>query len=361
MSESVTSKKQCVTCDKSGGTVICDGCQQSFCIKHVSEHRQELGVQLDVIMQEHDLLREELEKPSAKKNRILKKIDKWEKDSIAKIQTAAENARKALQELLEQSKERLTKVCHDVSEALRSSREADNFSEHDLDQWKKQLQELQSEITSPSSAKLIQDKGAPIYRMILKIDEPSKNQSASSNEPPPTTNSDTLDLQERFLQTIGPVNLEEHSYLAKCVGSRTNFACIRGRFLYSKGCYLIRFKIEQSKQPYRIFFGCMSFQGSLKENAFKSPHAVGWFGSNQVYEHGRCSTNCQKYGYYSTMIAKDELHLTIDCDNKQIRLFHERTKMTCVLSVNDKLAPFPWQYLVVLCNPGDSVRILPNS
>ena len=31
-------------------------------------------------------------------------------------------------------------------------------------------------------------------------------------------------------------------------------------------------------------------------------------------------------------------------------------KKTCTLSVNENLAPFPWQYLVVLCNRGDSVR-----
>jgi hypothetical protein len=105
----------------------------------------------------------------------------------------------------------------------------------------------------------------------------------------------------------------------------------------------------------------MSSQIALKENVFKSQQAVGWFGFNQVYEHGHCTTNCQKYGYYSSKITnKDELHLIIDCDEKQIKLIHDRLKTTCTLSVNSELAPFPWQYLVVLCNSGDSVRILPN-
>jgi hypothetical protein len=350
MSASANSKKQCVTCNKSGGILICDGCQQAFCVKHVTEHRQELGVQLDGIIQEHDLLQQEIDNPSAKKNPSLKKIDKWEKDSIAKIQTAAETARKTLQELLEKSKERLKKVCRDVTENIHSSREADDFSEHDLDRWNKQLKELQLEVTSPSSFKLIQDKNAPIYQWIVK-----------TNEPPPKTNSTTSDSQERFVQTLGPVNLEEDGSLAKLVDSPTGFAYMRGRFLYSKGRHLIRFKIEQSKQPYRIFFGCMSSQGSLKENAFKSPEAVGWFGYNQVYENGRCSSNVKKYGYISSkIISGDVLNLILDCDKKQIQLIHERGKMTCKLSVNDKLAPFRWQLLVILCNPGDSVRILPN-
>ncbi|CAF3468474.1 unnamed protein product [Rotaria sp. Silwood2] len=157
MSASASNKKQCVLCNKSGGIMICEGCQQAFCGKHVIEHRQTLSGQLDNIMQEHDLLQQELAQPSLKKNPLLKKIDKWEKDSIAKIQVAAETARKTLQELLEQSKERLSKTCRDITENLRASQEADDFSENDLQRWKKQLKELQLEITSPSSAKLILD------------------------------------------------------------------------------------------------------------------------------------------------------------------------------------------------------------
>ncbi|CAF1317798.1 unnamed protein product [Rotaria sp. Silwood1] len=361
MSASVLNKKQCVLCNKSGGILVCDGCQQAFCGKHVSEHRQYLAGQLDGIMQEHDILQQELTQPSLKKNPLLKKIDKWEKDSIAKIQVAAETARKTLQELLEQSKEKLLKTCSDIRENLRASHEADDFSETDLIQWKKQLKELQLEITSPSSAKLIQNKNAPIYIMTLKTDDSSNDQGANKKEPSTSSNSSNLDLQERFVQTLGSVIVEENGYLAKCVDARPSFAYIRGRFLYSAGCYTIRFRIENCKQPYRIFFGCMASKTALKENDFRAADSVGWFGSNQVYENGRCSSNVSKYGYKSGNIkTNDVLYLIIDCTKKQIRLFHERLKTTCTLSVNDNLASFPWQFLLVLCNPGDSVRILPN-
>jgi hypothetical protein len=312
-------------------------------------------------MQEHDSLQHEMEQSSSEKNPLLKEIDQWEKDSIAKIQAAAEMARTTLQELMSKLKERLSKVGLDITKDLRSSREADDFSENDLIRWKEQLKELRNEIISPSAAKLILDKRAPIHIIKLTTNESSNSQSASSNKPPPKTNSANSDTQERFLQTLGSINLGDSGYLAKRVGSRVGFAHIRGRFLYSQGCYTIRFKIEQCAQPYRIFFGCMSSQGTLKDNSYDSPHAVGWFGFNQVYEHGRCTTNCQKYGYYSTAIEiNDELDLILDCNNKQIRLFHGRKKTICTLLVNDNLAPLPWQYLVVLCNPGDSVRILHN-
>ena len=361
MSASATSKKQCVTCNKSGGILTCDGCQQIFCGKHVIEHRQELSNQLDHIMQEHDLLQHELGEPMSKKNSLLKKIDKWEKDSIVKIQAAADTARTTLDKLLEQSKEQLSKACRDITENLRSSRQDDDFSENDLSRWKKQLKELQSEMTSPSSAKLIPDKSAPIYLMVLKFNDASNNQSPSSNISPPTTTSSNPDLQERFLQTLGPVNREEGGNLAKHIGTALDSAYIRGRFLYPKGCHTVRFKIEKCKQPYRIFFGCMSSQMALEVNAFRSSTSVGWFGSNQVYEHGRCSCNVKKYGYTSSKIQTDDvLNLTLDCTKMELRLFHERLKTTCILPVNHNSTPFPWQFLMILCHPGDSVRILPN-
>jgi hypothetical protein len=360
MSASATSKKQCVTCNKSGGILTCDGCQQTFCGKHVTEHRQELGGQLDNVMQDHDLLQQELGQPSPKENPLLQKIDKWEQDSIAKIQATAETARKTLRELLEQSKERVSKECRDIKETLRSARDADDFSENDLDKWKKQLKELQLEMTSQSSTKLIYDKSARIYLIKLENNNASNNQSASNEDTPSKTTSSNLDSQEQFCQTLGSVKIEDGNYLLRHNGAWGN-VYTRGRFLYSTGCHTIRFTLEKCSHPYRIFFGCMSSQTALKENAFSLPDSVGWFGSNQVHEHGSCSSNTQKYGYNSTKLQTgDELHLIIDCNKKQIRLFHQRLKTTCTLSVNPNLAPFPWHSLVVLGNPGDSVRILPN-
>jgi hypothetical protein len=249
-----------------------------------------------------------------------------------------------------------------MTEKFRSSRENDDFSEIDLDRWKKQLQELKLEITKPSGAKLIPDKSASIYLMILTSNDSSNNQSASDNEPPPTTSSPKPDLQERFLQILGPVNLDEGGSLAKHTGTTADCAYIRGRLLYSGVCHTVRFKIEKCKPPYRIFFGCMSSRTPLKEDAFRSPTSVGWFGSNQVYEHGRCSSNSRKYEYNSSKIqANDVLYLTLDYTTMQLRLFHERLETTCILSVNHNSCPFPWQFLMVLCNPGDSVRILLNS
>jgi uncharacterized UBP type Zn finger protein len=53
-------KQTCTKCSKGGGIAMCNGCQQSFCIKHFVEHRQELSQQMEDIGQEHDLLRRDM-------------------------------------------------------------------------------------------------------------------------------------------------------------------------------------------------------------------------------------------------------------------------------------------------------------
>ena len=362
MSATMLAKKLCVPCNKMTGILVCVGCQQGFCGKHLVEHRQELGVKLDGIMQEHDSLQQELQQPSSKKNALLERITAWEVESVAKIRVAADNARRSLEEMLERSREDVVKACRDITETLRSSREADDFSEGDLIQWMKQVKALQKEIKRPSSVNLVYEESSAIAWIAVKGKNTASGESASKEKPPEQGNQSKPTIQERFLQIIRPVSLSESGSVSKRVGSRTGFAHMRGQYKYSTSCFTIRFRIEQGARPYRIFFGCMSSEEELKENAFKCPQAVGWFGFDQVYEHGRCTSNVSKYGYYSSKIdTNDELHLTLDCDNKQIRLFHEREKRTSILSVNTKLAPLPWQFLVVLCHAGDSVRILPSA
>ena len=362
MSAPPPAKKLCAPCNKMTGILVCVGCQQGFCGKHLVEHRQELAVKLDGIMQEHDTLQQELQQPSSKKNALLERITAWEVESVAKIRIAADNARRSLDEMLERSKEDVVKACRDMTETLRSSREADDFSEGDLTQWMKQVKALQKEIRRPSSVNLVYEESSVIPWIVMKGKHTASGESASKEKPPEQVKQSKSAIQERFLQTIGSVSLSENGSLSKRMGSGEGFAHMRGQYRYSSSCFTIRFRIEQCKQPYRIFFGCMSSTVDLKEDAFKCPQAVGWFGSDQVNEHGRCASNVSKYRYQSSKIrVDDELHLTLDCDNKQIRLLHEREKRTSTLYVNTTLAPLPWQFLVVLRHADDSVRILPSA
>jgi hypothetical protein len=100
---SSSSKAPCATCaNKSAGIFRCEGCLQVFCRKHLNEHRDLLSHQLDEIIIEYDILQQAIVEDKNKQNKqhpILKEIDKWEKDSIVKIQQVAEEARQQVKKL----------------------------------------------------------------------------------------------------------------------------------------------------------------------------------------------------------------------------------------------------------------------
>jgi hypothetical protein len=305
-------------CPKSGGIMTCDGCLQAFCGKHSVEHRQQLTNQLDGIMQEHDLIQNEL-RQSSKHNSLSKKIDKWEKESITKIQFAAETARADLKRLLDTPKESISKACHDIAVNLRSSRENDDFSENDLTRWMDQLKELNLEIHSPSSFKLIEDKKSVIYLITIQNSNSTNKKHVGSRELFPSSRSPMLSTHERFSQVFGPAILEKEGLLAKYAGSTGAYAHILGEQLYSQGRYITRFKIQCNTKLYDIFFGCISSEGDTGSIRYDSPFAVGWYGANEVHRHGLYMSDSDIHGYDSNNIKTDDvLILTFDCEKKQL-------------------------------------------
>jgi len=357
MSASVSGKKQCVKCNKGGGILICDGCQQPFCGKHVSEHRQELANQLDGIMQEHDLLQQELGR-SLDEQSLLQDIKKWEDESITKIRVAAEAARADLRQFIVESKEQLSKACQDIARDLRSSREADDFSENDLNRWMGQLKVLQRETTSPSSIQLCEDNYLTIPLITIKHLDSANKKPSKSTEFSSVKNLSASSSQDRFWKVLGNAELDENGFLAKHIGGSLGFAHILGQKLYSQGRHIIRFQIEQSRRPDDIYFGCISSQLTDDQTRHDSSFAVGWFGDKDLYQHSVRSNVSDSLD--SRLETNDIVCLTLDCDNRQIELFHESINKTYKARVNMDKSPFPWQFLVALCFKNDCVRILPN-
>jgi hypothetical protein len=356
MSASVTGKKQCITCSKSGGIMICDGCQQSFCGKHSIEHRQELTNQLDGITQEHDLLQEELEQSSID-NSLLKQINTWEKESITKIQVAAEVARADLQQILDASKERISKTCRDIAVNLRSSREADDFSESDLNRWMEQLKELKLEFDSSPSIKLVEDENSSIPLIIIKHSHFASKKPTISKPIFVAKNPALSVEQERFSQVFGDGILEEEGTIIRHMGVTGDYVHVLGERLYSQGRWVVQFRIKYQSSPYNTFFGCISPEVVTEKISYGLPAAAGWFGCNQIFHHNKLTLN----GYDSSKIrSNDILNVTFDCDKHQIELYHQRTNQTNTLQIDVRKAPFPWRLLVVLYGFNDSVRIIPN-
>ncbi|CAF0941976.1 unnamed protein product [Adineta steineri] len=354
-------RKSCTTCNKGGIVMSCDRCEHTFCDKHVIEHRQQSTNQLNDLIREHDLLQDEI-KHTSNSHFLFKAIDKWEKESMIKIQSTAEAARIELREMIETSKDRISSTCHDVVKNLQVSREAGQFCQDDLIRSMQQLKDIKMKIASPLPVNLVENKNSSIHLITIKGTDFMNKEFEKAKIISITKRVQTSHNQDKFSKVIGSATISEDGLLAKHNCQNSTFAYIIGQQLYSKGRQTIRFKIEHSQMPYNIFFGCISSQMNLNQINYNLSCVAGWFGYNEVYHHGSTSKDVQMHGYDSNKIETyDVLSLTFDCDEKQIELYPERTKKIHELSIDTDKAPLPWQLLVVLTYENDSVRILYNA
>jgi hypothetical protein len=324
-------KKVCIKCGKFGGVFTCDGCEKSFCGQHTSVHRQELAHQLDVIGQEHDLLRRDLTNNTGQDS-ILTRINAWETESIAKIKTAVEKARVDLRQFREQ----LETSCSQISEELCSSRELDNYSEVDLGRWMEKLKLLRNELEKPTRIDIEQEHGKDSIDLI-KIYQ--------------TTH-------ERFAEVVGSATLSKDRFTA----TNTNhthllrFTSIRGALSYSSGLHKIYFEIMHKKQNY-LFFGVMSSSQQLIANAYCLSSVYGWWDVGYPVLEG----NSPDHYPGGIIKAGDKIALTLDCDQGHISYIVDHTKRSEKLEIDKNSCALPWNLLIAMDCMGDSVRLLPNA
>ncbi len=168
------SKRTCSKCEKTAGSFSCDGCGQSFCLKHVTEHRQELNYQMDNIEQEHNIIHLELLNQKEKQNEheIFNRIDQWEKESIEKIHQIADESRTTLKQILDSILDYGHKSLKKVSLKLHRARESDDFFENDLHRWMQQLNHLRAEIECMSnSISIINDHSTSVIQFIKIVQD----------------------------------------------------------------------------------------------------------------------------------------------------------------------------------------------
>jgi adenylosuccinate synthase len=96
---STSSKLSCVTCNKGIGQFKCEGCSQTFCIKHATEHRQALSQKLDEVILEHDMFQQTITEDKNENHSLIYYIDQWEEKSIDKIRQIAKEIRQEVNQL----------------------------------------------------------------------------------------------------------------------------------------------------------------------------------------------------------------------------------------------------------------------
>ncbi|CAF2673812.1 unnamed protein product [Rotaria sp. Silwood2] len=363
----ITTRKPCAKCSKGSGVTTCDGCQQSFCTKHFVEHRHELSQQMNNISQEHGLFRRDLSKESPK-HPYLNRIDSWERESISKIQAAAEIARTDLRQLLDRTKNDLKTSVEKLTNEINSCQQSDDFTENDLKRWSEQLKELRKNLDTPSTIFLVNDDDMKSSIHLIRIcDKQLKQQQQIQRPCTPVIRTlehrmhnikdSTCIINEKFGDIDGKATLSEDNLLVTCcLVSILTQPIIYGINRYSTGKHQIRFRIEKMGDL-RLFFGIIR---SL-ENISRSGQAqnnnnslYGWWDLNEAIINGKVQTT----KYRNIVSTGDELTLILDCDNKQVQLQHHRTKRLAQLLIDLNKCPFPWKIVIRLQSAGDCVRIL---
>ena len=191
-----TNRKFCVKCDgtkSSGGLFTCDGCKQMFCSRHVVEHRQELDLRLDSVVQEHDLLQQECSQLTQDQP-VLKKIDVWEHISIRKIEQTANQLRAECRRLYQTGNESVKQDCSELAQRLRHAREREDYAECELMAWGATLNQLRTYLESMKTIDIVPDCRSPLNLMVVRhnmgrTDDVSSPRFPSREETDETTHS----------------------------------------------------------------------------------------------------------------------------------------------------------------------------
>ncbi|CAF0983341.1 unnamed protein product [Rotaria magnacalcarata] len=361
-----TAKKPCAKCSNGSAVTTCDGCQQSFCTRHFVEHRHELSQQMNNISQEHVLIRRDLSKETPK-HPFFNRIDTWERESINKIQAAAETARADLRHLLDRTKNDLNLSVEKLTTELNSCQQSDDFTENDLKRWTEQLKELRKNLEIPSAISIVnEDDIESSIRLIRVYDKQQKQQVTQRPFTPvirPVENRihNIKDLicinNEKFGEIDGKANLSEDKLVVTCcLASILTQPIVYGTNRYSTGKHQVRFRIEKMGDL-RLLFGIIRSLENISRSGQSQNNnnsLYGWWDLNEAIINGKVQTT----KYRNIMTTGDELTLTLDCDSKQIQLQHHRTKRLAQVIIDLNKCPFPWKIVIRLQSAGDCVRIL---
>lgn len=355
---SASSKRVCAKCNKGAGTAMCYGCEQSFCTKHFIEHRQELAHQMECIGQEHDLLQRDLTHDHSAHG-LLARIDRWEQESISKIQIAAQTARTTLQQILNRPKNNLQGSMSKVTEELQTSRELDDYTELDIKKWTEQLQEFRMALDQPINLQVDFEKDSRSAIRLLRVAEPQAldtlSSLASSHDTSTwTSQSSEPALTERFEDIFGKVTLSEGGLVATCLGGHADRSCVAGTGRYSTGVHYIHFRIEQTSTHYHSFFGIINAGEKMTYDLWNSTSFHGWWDLDYNVISGKSNRRLSP----ETIRMGDEVTLMLDCINRRMQLEHHRTNRTVTMPIDVELCPFPWKIIVLLLGKDDCVRIL---
>jgi hypothetical protein len=166
-----TARGLCVICGKEKRGVKCEGCSQMFCFEHLPVHLQQLSAELDEIEINRDIFRQTLNEQinDPKNYSLIKQIDRWEEESIKRIQQTAKECRQLLSQQTTQHIPKIEVNLIKLTAQMRQIRKENDFNEIDLSQFKQKLAKLTKELDQPSNVSIQQDSTSLIKNISVVI------------------------------------------------------------------------------------------------------------------------------------------------------------------------------------------------
>lgn len=140
----------CRECDRS--SYQCEGCRQSFCRTHLSQHRENLNQQFHNLTTEYSNLQQILSLPPSyesltENTELVNKINQWEIDSIRQVKELAETAREKLRSRSDViPTERFRPELQQFNDELQGIQQANNLIESDIQRLISKFKDLKFKI-----------------------------------------------------------------------------------------------------------------------------------------------------------------------------------------------------------------------
>lgn len=221
-------------------------------------------------------------------------VERWERESIDGIHQFADETRDQIQQTLRSQSDRIDENLRDLEQLLLLARGSRETYDQNLVEWSRKLQQLQK---------------------ILKDQQQRRLTSNESSVTEP-----------------GPIETSWQEYPTDQEPSE-----------FFEGRFVRLFKLEDCGDDYFLVMGIISGQASSGIKSYKNPTFYGWSKDDLVYIAGVPESRYQNYR--SVHRAGTRIQLILDCDQRQVSFFNEKTQETYQLSVNLDQCPFPW----VLC------------
>ena len=218
--EEMTTKdvKTCSRCNSRRLLMRCEGCESMLCHSHALEHRNELTRDWETIAEQHKRLHSIfVQHEQRNEHPLFDQIEVWKHESIKKIRLAAEKARHDLLLLLTEDKQRTKVVMEKFTNSLKTAKEEDLFTEHDLNSWKEELIKIKAQLEMAVNIELVQDrKASPIQ--LIKIRTRKETPLVSVSETRVTTVETVVEEVKEILpveQSCPAVGLPEEQVQSK--------------------------------------------------------------------------------------------------------------------------------------------------